>query len=92
MATFLTTHQAPGLSAEEIVGYAPTVAESVHGQFRHLFVNMFTGAIVTVYDAEDAAALEREFERIGFLYDDITEIHYVLDGEGLSRLAAGDRR
>lgn len=68
------------------------MTESVHAQFRHLFVNMFSGAIVTVYDAEDAASLEREFERIGFPYDEITEIHYILDGEGLRELASGGQR
>ena len=88
MPTFVTTHLAPGLSADEISGNAPAVAASVHAQFRHLFVNMFTGQLFTVYEAEDAAALEREFERLGFPYDQVTEVQFALDAEGLSALVA----
>lgn len=89
MATFLTTHQAPGLSAEEIAANAPAVAEGVHATFRTLYVNMFSGFLVSIYDAEDKAALEREFERIGFPFDDIHEINYTLDEQGLRDVVAG---
>lgn len=89
MPTFVTTHQAPGLSAEEIAGNAPAVAESVHAQFRHLFVNMFTGQIFTVYDADDAQSVEREFERVGFPYDQVTEVQFSLDAAGLQKIASG---
>ncbi len=36
MATFLTTHSSPGLSAEEIANVAPDVAESKYATFRYL--------------------------------------------------------
>ena len=88
MPMFVTTHLAPGLSAAEIAENSPAVAESVHAQFRHLFVNMFTGQLFTVYEAQDAAALEREFERLGFPYDQVTEVQFALDAEGLAAFVA----
>jgi hypothetical protein len=47
---------------------------------------MFTGQLFSVYEAKDAAALEREFERLGFPYDQVTEVQYALDAEGLATL------
>jgi len=88
MPIFVTTHLAPGLSADEVAANAPSVAESVHARFRHLFVNMFTGQLFSVYEAEDEATLEREFERLGFPYDQVTEVQFALDADGLAALLA----
>ena len=46
MALFLSLHQAPGLSPEEIAGYGPDVAKGVHATFRQLYVNTDRGFIV----------------------------------------------
>ena len=88
MALFLSLHQAPGLSPEEIAGYGPDVAKGVHASFRQLYVNTDTGFIVSVYEAESAAAVEQEFERVGFPFDSINEIDYTLSAAELSRLLA----
>ena len=58
MPTYLTTHLSPGLSADEIAGNAPDVAESKYATFRNLYVNMLSGFLVSIYDADDQAALE----------------------------------
>ncbi|GAA5156483.1 MULTISPECIES: hypothetical protein [Amycolatopsis] len=89
MATFLTLHRAPGLSPEEIAGYAPDVAEGVHARFGNLYVNTVSGFIVTVYEADDQNALEEEFERIGFPFEEIHEIDFVLDAGRLAAMVAG---
>lgn len=86
MATFLTTHSSPGLSAEEIANVAPDVADSKYATFRNLYVSMLSGFLVSIYDAEDQAALERELERVGFSYNEIHEIHYALDAAGLQAM------
>ena len=86
MATFLTTHSSPGLSAEEIANVAPDVADSKYATFRNLYVNMLTGFIVSIYEADDQDALEREMERVGFTFDQIHEIHYALDAAGLQAM------
>jgi hypothetical protein len=89
MATFLTLHQAPGLSADEIAGYGPDVAQGLHARFRNLYVNFGSGFVVTVYEAESRDAVEREFERIGFPFDDIHEIDYTLDADQLATMVSG---
>lgn len=89
MATFLTTHSAPGLSAEEIANVGPDVAASKYATFRHLYVNMLSGFLVSIYEADDQDALEREMERVGFAFDQIHEIHYALDAAGLQAMIEG---
>ena len=88
MALFLSLHQAPGLSPEEIAGYGPEVAMGVHATFRQLYVNTDTGFIVSVYEAESAEAVEEEFERVGFPFDTINEIDYTLSAAELNEMVA----
>lgn len=89
MPLFLSLHQAPGLSPEEIAGYGPDVAKGVHATFRQLYVNTDSGFIATLYEADSAASVEQEFERVGFPFDAIHEIDYAMSaaelGEMLSR-------
>jgi hypothetical protein len=88
MALFLSLHQAPGLSPEEIAGYGPEVAKGVYATFRQLYVNTDTGFIVSVYEAESAEAVEEEFERVGFPFDTINEIDYTLSAAELNQMVA----
>ena len=88
MALFLSLHQAPGLSPEEIAGYAPDVAKSVHATFRQLYVNTDSGFIVSVYEAGSADAVEQEFERVGFPFDSINEIDFTLSADQLAEMLA----
>jgi hypothetical protein len=86
MALFLSLHQAPGLSPEEIAGYAPDVAKSVHATFRQLYVNTASGFIVSLYEADSPAAVEQEFERVGFPFDSINELDYTLSAAELAEM------
>jgi len=70
MPRFVTIHRAPGLSRDELQSNAAPVLEGVYAQFEQMWVDMFNGFIVTVYQAQDQAALEREFERLGFPFSD----------------------
>ena len=88
MPLFLSIHRSPGLSDEEIAGYAPEVSKNVHAQFRHLFVNLDEGYIVTLYEGDSEAAVHSEFERIGWPWDTTTEIQFALDRAGLDAMAA----
>jgi len=85
---FVTIHRAPGLSREEFQANAGPVLECTYAQFEHMYADMFTGFIVTVYQADDQAALEREFERLGFPWDEIHEVQISGDGPTLERLNA----
>jgi hypothetical protein len=88
MALFLSLHQAPGLSSEEIAGYGPDVAKGIHATFRQLYVNTDSGFIVSVYEADSAAAVEQEFERVGFPFDSINEIDFTLSADQLTQMLA----
>lgn len=88
MALFLSLHQAPGLSPEEVAGYGPEVAKGVHATFRQLYVNTETGFIVSLYEADSAAAVEQEFERVGFPFDSINEVDYTLSAAELGEMLA----
>jgi hypothetical protein len=88
VALFLSLHQAPGLSAEEVAGYGPDVAKGVHATFRHLYANLDTGFIATLYEADSAAAVEQEFERVGFPFDSIHEVDYALSASELTEMLA----
>jgi hypothetical protein len=89
MATFMSTHRAPGLSADEIAGNVPDVIRSTHATFHNMYVNMTGGFLVTIYEADDKQALEREFERLGFPFDEIHEIQFAADTATLQAMLDG---
>jgi hypothetical protein len=89
MLTYLTTHLSPGLSADEIANNAPDVAESKYATFQNLYVDMYNGYLVSVYQAENRENLEREFERVGFPFEAIHEIQFALDAAGLQAMIQG---
>jgi|SRR5579864_9780484 len=86
MTQFVTIHRAPGLSRDELQGNAKPVLEGTHATFQQMWVDMFNGFIVTVYEAEDQAALEREFERLGFPWDEVHAVQVQLDHAALEHM------
>ena len=92
MPRFVTLHQAPGLSREEFAETAPGVLEGKHAQFVQLFANIFEGFIVSVYEAADRAALEREFERLGFPFQEIHEVQLAMTHAELEQMVASHGR
>jgi hypothetical protein len=88
MTQFVTIHRAPGLSREELQGNAGPVLEGVHAQFEQMWVDMFSGFIVTVFEAENQAALENEFERLGFPWDEVHAVQVHLDRAALEQIVA----
>ena len=86
MSLFVTIHRAPGMSREEFQQNAGDVLESKHATMRHVFVNVFEGFIVTVYEADDAASVEREFERLGFPFEETHEVQINMSREQLQAM------
>lgn len=86
MGTFVTIHRAPGLSAEEITANAPAVIENKYASFRQMYANLIAGFIVSIYEADDRAAVEREFERIGFPFTEMHEVQFAGDAEQLAAM------
>jgi hypothetical protein len=44
---------------------------------------MAEGTIVNLYEADDAAAVEREMERIGFPFDEIAQVQFEASSDDL---------
>ena len=75
MPRFLSLHRSPGLSKED---FAQNGSEIVNGQYaQHVvtYINFLDGTIVNLFDAESEDMLVREFERVGFPYEEIHEVH-----------------
>lgn len=89
MPQFATIHRAPGLSQEELMQNAPDVVAGTHATMISFAANVFEGFIVTVYDAEDEAALVKEFERLGFPHDEIHEVQINLSHDELAAMMEG---
>ena len=86
MPLFVTTHRAPGLSREEFQQNAPDVLESRHAKMLHVYVNMFEGFIVTVYEGDNAGAVEQEFERLGFPFEEVHEVQLSITRDQLQQM------
>ena len=90
MTQFVTIHRAGAISREELQSNAGPVLEGVHARFEQMWVDVFTGFIVTVYEAEDQAALESEFERLGFPWDEVHAVQVHLDHASLQQMVAAN--
>lgn len=89
MPTFVTIHRSPGLSQDEIQANGVLVAESEYATFQHLYVDMYQGFLVSVYEADSKDAVEQEFERVGFPWDEIHEAHISLTDAALKASISG---
>ena len=76
MAQFITVHRAPGLLQEEWVENAVHVYRAELASFKHAYVNLGSGFIVTIYESESQDTLIEQFERLGLPYDEIHEIQF----------------
>lgn len=88
MARFMSLHRAPGLSKEE---FAQNGADLVQGQYaQHVvtYINFLDGTIVNLFDADSEEMLIREFERVGFPYEEIHEVHLSATTDDLRAMLA----
>jgi phosphosulfolactate synthase (CoM biosynthesis protein A) len=89
MPQYATIHHAPGLSQEEFMQNAPDVVKGTNATMVSVAANVFEGFIVTVYEADDEAALIKEFERLGFPYDEIHEVQLNISHDQLAAMVEG---
>lgn len=83
MPKFLVIHHAPGVTPEQFQENVPDILANRHATFLHCQANMATGTIVNLYEADEAAAVEREMEAIGFPFDEIAEVQFDASAEDL---------
>jgi hypothetical protein len=89
MPRYLAIHHAPGVSQEDFQRNIPEVLKGKYATFVQTFVNLAKGTIVNIYDADSEASLAREFERIGFPFDEIQEVQFGASAEDLRRMTGG---
>ncbi len=89
MPRFFAIHHAPGVSQEDFQRNIPDVLAGKHATFVHTYVNLAHGTIVNIYDADNAASVAREFERIGFPFDEIQEVQFGASADDLRKLTGG---
>lgn len=87
MPRYLAIHHAPGVSQEDFQRNIPEVLKGKYATFVQTYVNLAHGTIVNIYEAENAEALGREFERIGFPVDEIQEIQFGASAEDLRKMS-----
>ena len=86
MPRYIVLHHAPGLTQEAFQASIPAVLEGKFATFVHSYVNMVDGVIVNLYDGDDEAAVSRELERIGFPFDEISELQFSASAEDLKTM------
>ena len=89
MPRYLAIHHAPGVSRDDFERNIPEVLRGKHATFVQTFVNLAKGTIVNIYDAESEESLAREFERIGFPFDEIQEIQFGATADDLRKMSSG---
>ncbi len=71
---FVSIHHSPGLSREDFAVSAADLVEDGYAQLVVSYVNFLHGTIVNVFEAESAENVIREFERLGWPYDEMHEV------------------
>ncbi|WP_269744716.1 nickel-binding protein [Plesiocystis pacifica] len=72
----MTVHRAPGLLREQWVENASGVYAGEHARFVQAYVNLGSGFILTIYEAETAEALEEQFEELGLPFEEMHEVQF----------------
>jgi hypothetical protein len=89
MPRYLAIHHAPGVNQEDFQRNMPEVLRGKYATFLQTYVNLAQGTIVNIYEAESADALGREFDRIGFPYDEIQEIQFAASAAEMRGMMGG---
>jgi hypothetical protein len=89
MPRYLAIHHAPGVSQEDFQRSIPEVLRGKYATFVHTYVNLAKGTIINIYDADSEEALSREFERIGFPFDEIQEVQFGASADDLRKMSGG---
>jgi hypothetical protein len=89
MPRYLVIHHAPGVSQEDFQRNIPEVLKGKHAAFVQTYVNLSSGTIVNIYDAESPEAVGRELERIGFPFDEIQAVEFAASADDLRKMVGG---
>ena len=76
MPQYMTIHRAPGLPQEAWAENSVGVYKSQFAKFVQAHVNLTTGFIFTVFEADSRERLIEAFEEFGFPFEEINEIQF----------------
>ena len=76
MPQFITIHRAPGLKPDEIAQNAPNVVAAKTAVFKHIYANLGSGFLVSVFEADNKEKLQEQMEMLGFPIDETHEVHF----------------
>ena len=88
MARFFSIHQAPGLSEEDFAAGAEEIVTCRHATHEMSYIDLRGGKIVNIYEADDVASLESEFERLGWPWESIHSLEMAVSLDDLRKLAS----
>ena len=88
MPRFFSIHRAPGLSREDFAANAAEVVDGKHAKHVQTYANLLDGTLVNLFDADSEDALVREFERLGWPYEEIHELELACTAAELRELVA----
>jgi hypothetical protein len=88
MATFISTHRVPGLDDETMAEATPHILESTYASFIESFVDFTDGYLVTLWEADDRASVEKELQRLGFPFLELQQVHLRTTRADLEQQAA----
>ena len=88
MPRFFSIHRAPGLSREDFAANAAEVVDGKYAKHVQTYANLLDGTLVNLFDADSEDALVREFERLGWPYEEIHELELSVTAEELRAMVA----
>lgn len=83
---FISIHRSPGLSKEDFALNATDILDDGYAQLVVSYVNFIDGTIINVFDADSEDSLIREYERLGWPYDEIHEVHLVATPQEIEKM------
>lgn len=86
MPRYMTVHRAPGLLHEQWVENAAGVYAGEHARFKQAYVNLGSGFIFTIYEAESREKLIEQFEELGLPFDEIHELQFSQSFDEMKRM------
>lgn len=88
MPQYMTVHRAPGLLQEQWAENAEGVYAAQHARFKQAYVNLGSGFIFTIYEAESREKLIEQFEELGLPFEEIHEIQFSQSFDEMKQMLA----
>ena len=86
MPQYMTVHRAPGMLQETWVESSVHVHAGQLARFKQAYVNLGSGFIFTIYEADSREKLIEQFEELGFTFEEIHEIQFSQSFEEMTEM------